>query len=111
MKFWEAMREMQENRKSIRCKRWKPEYEWHLGDDISLPQGCEWELYSEPEKTLTFAEVIVGLHHGKAFKRIGWHSDIYLTARTHSGRVILENSSYHTLLLEDYDAKDWTEVT
>ena len=42
MKFWEAMKMMQEGYR-VRCKRWKPEYEWHMGDDINLPSGCDWE--------------------------------------------------------------------
>lgn len=47
MKFWEAMREMQENNKKVRCLRWDRHYEkdleWHLGDDIKLPSGMDWE--------------------------------------------------------------------
>lgn len=58
MKFWEAMREMQENGKKVRCKRWNGKSEigiyWQMGDDCDLPTGFdwedaldEWELYEE----------------------------------------------------------------
>lgn len=47
MKFWEAMREMQENNKKVRCNRWNRRREkdiyWQLGNDIDLPSGCDWE--------------------------------------------------------------------
>lgn len=47
MKFWEAMREMQENGKKVRCTEWDRGYEkhlyWQLGNDIDLPNGCDWE--------------------------------------------------------------------
>lgn len=47
LKFWEAMREMQENHKRVRCLRWDRTHEktieWHLGDDIDLPSGMDWE--------------------------------------------------------------------
>ncbi len=58
MKFWEAMREMQENGRRVRCLRWDRKHEktlvWHLGNDIQLPCGmdwedvmCEWEIVEE----------------------------------------------------------------
>lgn len=61
LKFWEAMREMQENHKRVRCLRWDRTHEktieWHLGDDIDLPSGmdwedvmCEWEICEQPKK-------------------------------------------------------------
>ncbi len=47
MKFWEAMREMQENKAKVRCKRWTRKHEkesyWVLGSDIQLPMGLDWE--------------------------------------------------------------------
>jgi len=61
MKFWEAMREMQENGKRVRCKRWNGPYEskffWEIGSDMELPSGCdwqdvedEWEIYETKSK-------------------------------------------------------------
>lgn len=61
MKFWEAMREMQENDKKVRCLRWDRRYEkhlyWKLGNDIDLPSGmdwedvmCEWEIVDDLNK-------------------------------------------------------------
>lgn len=43
MRFWQAMREMQENGAKVRCKSWEKQSEWHLGDDIELPTRCDWE--------------------------------------------------------------------
>lgn len=47
MLFWEAMREMQENKKRVRCLRWNRRGEeamfWELGSDIQLPTGLDWE--------------------------------------------------------------------
>jgi len=59
---------------------------------------------------MTFSEVLKSLKEGKKFSRERWKgSDLYL-ALSSSGRVVLHNNSYHTMVLEDCEADDWFEV-
>lgn len=118
MKFWEAMREMQENGKNVRCKRWDPQYEWHLGDDINLPDGCdwedvlyEWEIYEEPEKTYSFEEVVKGLKDGKMFSRKMWGEHSQIRLHPENRHIEYRNSTDDILFfIEDFEANDWVEV-
>lgn len=57
MKFWEAMREMHENGKKVRCETWNKEdfisrETEEAGDStVLIPYGSmkrEWEEYEEP---------------------------------------------------------------
>lgn len=114
MRFWEAMKALEEGEAITPKSHPFPINKESLSKDMECQAltywNDEWELYEEPEKQLTFAEVVKGLKEGKRFKRKGWHSDIYLNARESTTRVILENSSYHTLVIEDFEATDWVEV-
>lgn len=120
MKFWKAMREMQENGKKVRCKRWNRPREkdlyWQLGDDCRLPTAFEWEdameeweLYEKPQKTHTFAEVVKGLKEGKKFVREGHASDLALFIM---GDGIYPRTKYGiaNLTMEELAAEDWIEV-
>lgn len=123
MKFWEAMREMQENNKAVRCKRWYPESHAYLTlSGVVLYQVMgrldmfameEWEIYQEPEKTYSFMEIVPLLKEGKTFKRKKAHSDynLYLKLRgLCQGRLFWKCGREALMDISDIEADDWVEV-
>lgn len=129
MKFWEAMKALEEGKK-VRPRDYPSSYYVYVGPRNNLcvhsPQGdfdkadCplnrvyidEWELYEEPEKTYTFMEVVKGLREGKSFVRAG--RDVPDAISSHHKRwpgsyifTALEPSHF---TLEDLEATDWVEV-
>lgn len=117
MKFWEAMRLLQEGRK-VRAVDWEedvyiannllPVTYWSIS---SRTIQKEWELYEEPEQLWSFAQVLDLIGLGGKFARKAWgKTDIYLTESKQTGRLFLANNSYHTLTKEDYLANDWYRV-
>lgn len=129
MKFWEALKHIQEGKK-VRVKDWNDDwyvYKSPSGKCIIDEEGkpvhltyedslcVEWELYEEPEKTYTWMEVVEGLKEGKVFARKKFKSSTIRSFRTLSpfGRIIRPtNHRDHPpdILLEDYQATDWIEV-
>lgn len=87
MKFWEAMKALDEGKK-VRSPS-DPENHYLIKvlhqvfvsangktyDKSHSPLGSlilqEWELYEEPEKMLTFSKVVEGLNQGKEYRRKG----------------------------------------
>lgn len=133
MKFWEALKAIEEGKK-VRAETWyKSEY-ISLDEemDVVTHLGCiyhptlsnaflslEWKIYKEPQKTYTFTEVIQGLKEGKKFKRKDWRGHWELR---NDGQVIcggfkeedeedeeeIQESVY--LCTSFTDATDWIEV-
>lgn len=109
MKFWEAMKAMEEGSR-VRAKSWQPQCFIALSQHTqSQAMGLlywtdakdEWEFFQEPETT--FPNVIKGLLRGKKFKRKDWVL----------GYISNEDGLFnHTnaVLLEDFLANDWVEV-
>lgn len=89
MKFWEAMKALQEGKK-VRCPDWEfGHYISSDGDQDGLhwqrsfdwtrfSTTNDWELYEEPVQTFSFAEVVKGLREGKKFRRKNWKDVICL---------------------------------
>lgn len=121
MKLWEAMRALEEGKK-IRCSCWKP-HRWvhRKGFDDGIPlygmdfQYCldkdlEWELYEEPQSTLSFAEVVQGLKEGKKFMRIRMQYVIYSNRKKDNTIFVEKTEEPWRCMLEDFEATDWIEV-
>jgi hypothetical protein len=112
MKFWEAMRHLEEGKK-VTCTDWgKKEY---ASTHVSLDQGqitsisllssvnAKWELYEEPGWFFTFSEVVAGLKEGKRFSRKWWLKD-------NIASICMSNLDEHMFYIEDFEATDWIEV-
>lgn len=123
MKFWEAMRALEEGKK-VYCTTWKcgyicksENYQWKVCS-LAADIDEEWELYEEPEKLLTFSEVVKGLKEGKRFRRKGWvgqpHLWIMLEDRENSERFLIFEcgltSNIYKFTMFDFEATDWVEV-
>jgi len=123
MKFWEAMREMQENGKSIRCKKWgKEAHAWwseqgvmifDVYERLDMFATQEWELYEEPEQLLSFADMVNGLKDGKKFKRKCW-GEFYI-CYCPIGRIIYcqgkgMDMRFSPFGMESFEATDWIEI-
>ena len=107
MKFWEAMKALEEGKKCRACIWSEGEHvvsvsdivyelcdteEYRLLDLVT----CDWELYEEPVKTYTFQEIIPFLRDGKRVRRL-------------SGSSILvkgDNSGF-CLTFKDVESNDW----
>lgn len=115
MKFWEAMKALEEGKK-VRASNWEKEV-WidKDSDQTGLPMILnlfalhEWELYEEPEKTYSFMEVVQGLREGRKFVRKGHASDLALFVM---GFEIYPRSKFgiQNMRMEDFEATDWIEV-
>lgn len=120
MKFWEAMKALEEGKK-VRCKRWLP---GHLmckkSDNTSANDRrdfwfCideEWELYEEPERSLSFMEMVAALKEGKRFIRKCWiFPESWIEADT-QGNVHFhdEKRLLFAWTTRDIEATDWIEV-
>lgn len=105
MKFSAAMKALEEGKK-VRQVIWDEEC-WidKRGDNVSAKHELinhnlkEWELYEEPEKLLSFAEMIQGLKYEKKFRRKHW-----------TAWVGLEHLDVLRFSIEDFEATDWIEV-
>jgi hypothetical protein len=117
MKFWEAMKALEEG-EEVRC------VEWPKGDRCSYgnlwscmknhaPEsyGWKWELYEEPQRTLSFSEIVQGLKEGKRFRRKrtdGSHTIIVMSQNREDIAFAISGSQF--LRMEDFEATDWVEV-
>ena len=113
MKFWEAMKALEEG-KRVRKKNWNKQ-SWidrnssHCGQTYEIPlppSGDEWELYEEPERTLSFLEVVAGLKEGKKFRRMSWHSEFIVKIEPMTGFILFSQPIFP----QDFLANDWIEV-
>jgi hypothetical protein len=121
MKFWEAMKALQEGKK-VRSISWIGRRahmdKTSFAEDMSgVPANQlqnylddELELYKEPQKTHSFSEVVKGLKEGKKFKRKEW-GDWFLA---YSHTTYLEGKGiphcFTPFTMEDFEATDWIEV-
>lgn len=114
MKFWEAMKALEEGKK-IRCKTWKKgAYECietsklpRCISTLELHTEYEWELYEEPEKTYTFQEVIKGLKEGRKYRRPHHKQSLILQPTSF---VDFDTGSHEWLpTIMDLEANDWIE--
>lgn len=115
MKFWEAMKALEEG-KRVRCKKWDSRHFWENGNDHVMMARTkdtreEWELYEDSEQTFSFTEVVKGLKEGRVFKRKFWkgtylQSDMIGIFRETEGG----NSMNYFLEHQDFEATDWVEI-
>lgn len=107
MKFWEAAK-LYDDGKKIRGTWWHPEAWISLsgegGNIPSLHFSClisqEWELFEEPQKLVSFPEVVKGICQAKKFRRKTWKA----------GVIVGYSECGTRLLWEDFEATDWIEV-
>jgi len=110
MKFWEALKALEEGKWVSRkhFDRFKPirnlsEMAFFLADccvdEMVNRLNAEWELYEEPKRTYSFMEVVQGLKEGKMFRR-----------RYMQGFLRKETLHFASFKIEDFEATDWEEV-
>ena len=114
MKFWEAMKAVEEG-KNVRCKEWKEmESMWlHSAivgkkrlDNLWSFINKEWEVCDET-KYVGIQEVVEGLKSEKKFSRKTWE----ITRHDYRPSLkFLGGSSENILSIEDFFATDWYEV-
>lgn len=120
MKFWEAMKALEEG-KTVKKDSWSCGAHIHKGclspctqTDVLLScVGSEWELYEEPEKPISFAEVVKGLKEGKRFKRTHWDEVYIYHSAPKRGELMVMDSEDNVgarFVIEDFEATDWVEV-
>lgn len=124
MKFSEAMRALEEGKK-VRAKEDPPNHyiikilekillrsNGKSYDKSSSPLGClflqEWEIYEEPERTLSFMEMVQGLKEGKSFHRLS--ASIAVGAYGNEDCLNKFFRSSDVMRLEDFEANDWVCV-
>lgn len=117
MKFWEAMKALEEGKK-VRMLSWPSTSYISNTENTTGLQGCLlisngwnkiWEIYEEPQKTYTFMEVVKGLKEGKRFRRKDWNNSasFYMV----SGELYAyDKDKYIKFGLQEYEADDWIEV-
>lgn len=122
MKFWEAVKAMEEGQ-AVRCKRWAKDDQWGFSfltlgqqpwDDCAYRvfrmMQEEWELYEEPVRLLSFMEVVKGLKEGKTYRRKEWPNPNYSIKHFDIGIMIASGSSAWYAYAQDFEATDWIEV-
>lgn len=126
MKFWEAIKALEDGNK-IRCKDWPGGYylyaQLNVYDErILVDEECraifsaihvdkEWEIYQDPVKTYSFMESMELLKEGKKVKRKEWHSGWLTIERS----CICHQDEYmdpapRHFYLKDIEASDWVVV-
>lgn len=122
MRFSEAMKALEEGKK-VRIKHWQENCCLCIGSDGTIFDQAkdstfcieewlltEWELYEEPERTLSFTEMVQGLKEGKRFKRKDW-GDWFLA---YSQCTYIEGKGippcFAPFTIENFEANDWIEV-
>lgn len=135
MKFWEAMKAIQEG-KTVRFTQWAQGLtlnrdDWMVGQfDEREFDSDDWEVYEEPKPTLSFMEVVKGLKEGKRFWRPSFGEGDYIgrlkasnpvlhkgdnIARWQECNLVVMNpgkncSCTWNPTIEDFEATDWEEV-
>lgn len=121
MKFWEAVREMQLGKK-VRRTQWPSSWYVYIcsgqllqeSGSLFRPMGPslergDWEIYEEPDKLLSFQEVVKGLKEGKKFRRKEWSNKDYFIFCSPAGIASPAHCAAH-LHPEDFEANDWVEI-
>lgn len=121
MKFWEAMKALEEGKKVClwklpsykfdSVKRMILEFTNRDGDTVAELFNSGWELFEEPEQLLSFADVVKGLREGKRFRRKAWVNEFAAI----SGDRIVESEEEGTeflitMRIKDFEADDWVEL-
>jgi hypothetical protein len=119
MKFWEAMKALEEGNK-VRCLSWEKDnilpYE-HEDDpncitvhiDWERLLKTDWEIYEAPAKTYTFMEAVKLMKEGKTMRRIIWNTYEYI--RFKGGMIMDEGETPDMRFIdEDFEATDWIVV-
>lgn len=118
MKFWEAMKAVQEG-KTVRFTQWAQGLtlnrdDWMVGQfDEREFDSDDWEIYEEPKPTFSFMEVVKGLKQGKKFKRPQWGKGVsfgLISKDRPDVRVTFFGCGNSPLILDDFEATDWEEV-
>ena len=126
MKFWEAMKLLEEGKK-VRHVLMEPgayikilpdgellRYRTESYSPLMAYITTEWELYEEPAQLLSFPEVVKGLKEGKMYRREGWKHPVHGYNMKGAIRYVDgagENSGQkHFFSIEDFEANDWIEV-
>lgn len=116
MKFWEAMKALEEGKK-VRSKEWA-QTQWvekkDMADMFGRSSVDEWELYEEPKHLFTFMQVLPMLRAGRRFRRDNetWTTDgyIYMFGSDPEGFLHNHLNVLCVLTLADFEATDWVEV-
>jgi hypothetical protein len=119
MKFWEAMKAMEEGKK-VRCTCWAKDSYVDQGSltqgevfSIGLLMNEKWELYEETLTFLSFAQVMQGLKEGRKFRRKSWKGNIYIGWHNVSEFWSAGKGNHFSILVPTMDlfvSSDWEEV-
>lgn len=118
MKFWEAMKALEEGKK-VRKSEWDPKYylvkDKNSGNIVdeenNLHADCkqydDWELYEEPVKQYNFLEAVHLMKKGNVMRRECWR-----TGFIHSDGLIFKEKIHNKFqpIVDDIVAKDWVVV-
>jgi len=118
MKFWEAVKALQEGKK-VRGVQWTVglyinTISYSDGDSVdflSLREalGIEWELYEEAVKTYSFAEIVPFIKARKRVKRLSSKQTVYFEDSV--GKILVYPFGHAWVCkIEDFEATDWIIV-
>ena len=106
MKFWEAMKALQEGKIVRKKGDCYPNYPQCMERAYEEGMKADWEIY---EKTVDFFTVLKGLQIGKKFTRIENRS--YFSVTIHErGFVCWNDCKEHPVTVQDIQADDWVEI-
>lgn len=122
MRFSAAMRALEQGER-VRATCWEKSQfidismKNHQIGRIGLAVHAEWELFQEPQKLLSFSEIVKGLKEGKRFTRKEWEKEqIPECPNNHSihlapsGWIVNCNGHPLNYCIEDLEATDWIAV-
>lgn len=123
MKFWEAMREMQENGEKVRLKGWPSfTYMYLKNGELLLYQDERsvsgdlpglitqvWDLYAEPKRTYTWVDVVKGWKEGKIYTRLSSNQE-WRFYDEELNCIVDEDNVEAAFSIDDFEATDWIEV-
>lgn len=119
MKFWEAMKALEEGEK-VRCKGCYPTMYIHKdGDNTRDKDPClywtrychkEWEVFVGPEKSYTFMEAVKGLKEGRKYRRPVWREGCTLESGGTDRIVCFTDVGPAIFTTDEFEAIDWIEV-
>lgn len=107
MKFWEAMKALEEG-KLVKRSDW--EYPISLQEAIISIYGKDlirdWSVYEE-NQFFDFEDVVKGLCQGKKYKRMRWNSSVFLGP---NGQIAIDGDEDIHWTIGDFLSNDWIEV-
>lgn len=107
MKFWEAMKALEEGKK-VRCLRWSCSGYIENTRMFNYSE-YEWELFCDPVKTYTFMEAIQLMKEGNKMRRPNYREDSSIFANK-IGRIKWSNGDRFPIDIADIEANDWIAV-